>query len=150
MKNVSLYILLKVSPLRVYTSMKVSDSLDKGLSLFYAELQRLKMVLDAIIRKEPVFFLIDEMLKGTNELDRHAGSMALIKQLIGFQSKGMVATHDLELTNLEEDYPEKIQNYFFDGYIKENKLFFDYVLKQGVCQSSNALELMKKMGIKIQ
>ena len=137
----------KVSPVCVYTSMKVSDSLDKGLSLFYAELQRLKVVLQAILRKEPVFFLIDEMLKGTNELDRHSGANALICQLIEHKAEGMVATHDLELTKLEKDYPGKIWNYYFDGYIEDDKLLFDYLLKKGICTSSNALELMKKIGI---
>lgn len=141
--------LFQVSPLHVYTSMKVSDSLDKGLSLFYAELQRLKMVLQAILKKEPVFFLIDEMLKGTNELDRHSGASALIRQLIEHRAEGMVATHDLELTKLEKDYPGKIWNYFFDGYIEDDKLLFDYLLKKGICTSSNALELMKKIGINV-
>ncbi len=140
----------QVSPLRVYTSMKVSDSLDKGLSLFYAELQRLKIVLQAILKKEPVFFLIDEMLKGTNELDRHSGAKALIRQLIEQSAQGMVATHDLELTKLERDFPGKIWNFHFDGYIEDDKLLFDYLLKKGICTSSNALELMKKIGIKIQ
>ena len=141
--------LFQVSFVRVYTSMKVSDSLDKGLSLFYAELQRLKKVLQAILHKEPVFFLIDEMLKGTNELDRHSGANALTRQLIELRAQGMVATHDLELTKLERDFPEKIWNYFFDGYIKDDKLLFDYLLKKGICTSSNALELMKKIGINV-
>jgi len=139
----------QVSPVYVYTSMKVSDSLDKGLSLFYAELQRLKMVLQAILKKEPVFFLIDEMLKGTNEMDRHSGANALIRQLIEHRAEGMVATHDLELTKLEKDYTGKIWNYFFDGYIEDDKLLFDYLLKKGICTSSNALELMKKIGINV-
>ena len=139
----------ELSPIRLYTSMKVSDSLDKGLSLFYAELQRLKMVLDAILRMEPVFFLIDEMLKGTNEIDRHKGAVALICQLIGQKAQGMLATHDMQLTELEENYPEHIHNYHFDGYIEGDRLLFDYKLKDGVCTSSNALELMKKIGIKI-
>ena len=138
-----------VSPLRIYTSMKVSDSLDKGLSQFYAELQRLKKVLHAIIDQEPVFFLIDEMLKGTNELDRHRGANALIRQLIEHKAKGMVATHDLELTKLEKEYSGKIRNIHFDGYIKDDKLYFDYLLKRGICTSANALELMKKIGIQI-
>ena len=138
-----------LSPLKIYTSMKVTDSLDKKLSLFYAELQRLKMIMDAILRKEPVFFLIDEMLKGTNESDRHKGAMALIKQLVENDADGLLATHDLGLTKLEQDYAETISNYHFDGYIEEDKLLFDYELKTGICQSSNALELMKKVGIKV-
>ena len=138
-----------ISPLKLYTSMKVNDSLDKGLSLFYAELQRLKMVLDAIMNREPVFFLIDEMLKGTNTLDRQKGSIALIKQLIEKKAEGIIATHDLELARLKKDYPKEILNFYFDGYIKEDKLLFDYKLKKGVCESSNALELMKKIGINV-
>ncbi len=140
---------LVLSPLKLYTSMKVSDSLDKKLSLFYAELQRLKMIMDAILGKEPVFFLIDEMLKGTNESDRHKGAIALIKQLVDNAADGVLATHDLELTKLEQDFAESISNYHFDGYIEKDKLLFDYKLKTGICQSSNALELMKKVGIKV-
>ena len=140
---------LVLSPLKLYTSMKVSDSLDKKLSLFYAELQRLKMIMDAILEKKPVFFLIDEMLKGTNESDRHKGAIALIKQLVDNAADGVLATHDLELTKLEKDFAESISNYHFDGYIEGDKLLFDYKLRTGVCQSSNALELMKKVGIKV-
>jgi len=140
----------ELSPLRLYTSMKVTDSLDKKMSLFYAELLRLKMIMDAILGKEPVFFLIDEMLKGTNESDRHKGAIALIKQLVENKADGILATHDLELTKLEKDHTEAITNHHFDGYIEGDKLLFDYKLKTGVCQSSNALELMKKVGIQIE
>ncbi len=136
-----------ISPFKVYTSMKVTDSLDKKLSLFYAELQRLKMIMDAISRKEPVFFLIDEMLKGTNEYDRHKGAIALIRQLVESDTDGVLATHDLELTKLEKEFPDDIANYHFDGYIEDDKLLFDYILRKGVCQSSNALALMKKVGL---
>lgn len=136
-----------ISALKVYTSMKVTDSLDKKLSLFYAELQRLKMIMDAIMRKEPVFFLIDEMLKGTNESDRHKGAIALIRQLVESDANGVLATHDLELTKLEKEYPDNIANYHFDGYIEDDRLLFDYILREGICQSSNALELMKKVGL---
>ncbi len=138
-----------LSPLRLYTSMKVSDSLDKKLSLFYAELQRLKMIMDAILRAESVFFLIDEMLKGTNESDRHKGAIALIKQLVESKADGVLATHDLELTKLEKEYSGTISNFHFDGYIQKDRLLFDYKLKTGICRSSNALELMRKIGIKV-
>jgi ABC-type lipoprotein export system ATPase subunit len=138
-----------LSPIKLYTSMKVTDSLDKKLSLFYAELQRLKMIMDAILRNEPVFFLIDEMLKGTNESDRQKGAIALIRQLVENKADGVLATHDLELTKLEKSYTKTIANYHFDGYIEGDKLLFDYRLKSGICQSSNALELMKKVGIKV-
>jgi DNA mismatch repair ATPase MutS len=138
-----------VTPVKIYTSMKVSDSLDKNLSLFYAELQRLKMVLDGIKRKEKVFFLLDEMLKGTNALDRQMGALALLKQLVRLKANGLVATHDLELTKLEKEYPDKVKNFHFDGYVEGDKLLFDYKIKEGRCESFNALLLMKKIGIDI-
>jgi hypothetical protein len=136
-------------PFRLYSSMKLSDSLDKKLSLFYSELLRLKMIYDAILNGDPVFYLIDEMLKGTNALDRQKGSIAFVHQLVEKQSMGILATHDLKLTQLEEDHPQKIQNYHFDGNVVDDKLIFDYKLKSGVCQSSTALKLMRKIGIKI-
>ena len=139
----------KISTFDLYSSMKVSDSLDKHQSLFYAELQKLKNILDAIHRDEKVFFLLDEMLKGTNALDRQAGAISLLKQLVVHKSVGIIATHDLELTKLEEDFSEKIKNFHFDGYIKEDKLLFDYKIKPGKCESFNALELMRKIGIDI-
>ncbi|MBN1225094.1 MAG: hypothetical protein JXB23_17730 [Candidatus Aminicenantes bacterium] len=138
-----------ISPFKLYTNLKVSDSLDKNLSLFYAELQRLKMVIDAVSEYERVFFLLDEMLKGTNALDRQAGALALLKQLANSHADGLVATHDLELTKLEEAFPENIRNFHFDGYIEGDKLLFDYKLKQGKCESFNALILMRKMGIDV-
>ena len=146
----------KISPLKLFSSMQTSDSLDKHLSLFYAELQRLKMIIDGISRQEPVFFLVDEMLKGTNASDRQKGAIALLKQLMKNRANGIVATHDLKLTELEnpqewENYPQGIviANYHFDGYIEGDKLLFDYKLRKGVCESSNALVLMKKMGIEL-
>lgn len=138
-----------ISPAKLYTNLKVSDSLDKNLSLFYAELQRLKMVMDGVAKHERVFFLLDEMLKGTNALDRQAGALALLRQLCKSESNGFVATHDLELTKLEEDFSEKIKNYHFDGYVEEDKLYFDFKLKSGKCESFNALLLMRKMGIDV-
>jgi DNA mismatch repair ATPase MutS len=130
-----------VTPVTLFSSMQTSDSLDKHLSLFYAELQRLKMILDGIASGLPMFFLIDEMLKGTNALDRQKGAIALLKQLKKEKANGIVATHDLELTKLTSE------NYHFDGYVEDDKLLFDYLLKTGTCKSFNALALMKKMGI---
>jgi DNA mismatch repair ATPase MutS len=137
------------SPVNLYSSMKVSDSLDQQVSLFYAELKRLKNLIDGIQNQESVFFIIDEMLKGTNVADRQKGAIALLKQLIKQRANGMVATHDLELTKLSKEHRGSIKNHHFDGYIDGDKLLFDYRLKKGVCRSFNALILMKKMGIQI-
>jgi DNA mismatch repair ATPase MutS len=139
----------RLFPFKLHTSMKVSDSLDQHLSLFYAELQRLKKILDEIVRGEDVLYLLDEMLKGTNALDRQAGALALLRQLAGYRALGVVATHDLELTRLEEELPDKIRNYHFDGHVEEERLVFDFRLKPGRCESFNALALMRKIGIEI-
>jgi DNA mismatch repair ATPase MutS len=138
-----------ISPVKLYSSMKLSDSLDKKLSLFYTELQHLKKILDGIIRGEPVFFIIDEMLKGTNTKDRQQGAIALIKQLIRYDAHGIIATHDLELANIEKEYPIHIINCHFDGFVEGDKLLFDYKLRRGVCRSFNALTLMRKIGIQL-
>ncbi len=139
------------TPIEIYTSMKISDSLDKKMSLFYAELSRLKRIIDGLKDKKKIFFLIDEMLKGTNVIDRQKGSVALMKQLIENGANGILATHDLKLSELEKDYKDgnKISNFHFDSVINEDILEFDYKLRDGVCQSFNAHILMKNMGIKI-
>ncbi|MCG2816815.1 MAG: hypothetical protein L6425_12885 [Candidatus Aminicenantes bacterium] len=138
-----------LSPLKLYSSMKVSDSLDKNLSLFYAELQRLKNILDGIREGERILFLLDEILKGTNVLDRQAGAVALMRQLTRYNAMGVVATHDLELTKLEKEIPDKIKNAHFDGKVEGDRLIFDYKLRDGRCESFNALVLMRKIGIDI-
>jgi DNA mismatch repair ATPase MutS len=139
----------RLSPFSLHTSMKVSDSLNQQISLFYAELLRLKKILEAMAGEEPVFYLLDEMLKGTNALDRQAGAMALLRQMTAKNACGVVATHDLELTRLEEEFRGDIQNLHFDGYVEDDKLRFDYRLKPGRCESFNALTLMRKIGIDV-
>jgi hypothetical protein len=138
--------------LRVMTSMRIADNLEESASTFYAELQKLKMVLDAVKdgqARPKVFILLDEILRGTNSLDRHTGSEALIKQLIKEDAAGMIASHDLSLTELQQQYPGIIHNYHFDVTIEGSELHFDYKLKQGVCKTLNATLLMKKIGIEL-
>jgi DNA mismatch repair ATPase MutS len=140
---------LQLSPLKVMSSMRISDNLEESTSTFYAELKKLKEIIEAVNRNEKVFLLLDEILRGTNSADRHAGSKALIKQLIHHQAAGVMATHDLELAKLATEFPGNIQNYHFDVQVANEELFFDYKLKQGVCQSMNASILMKKIGIEL-
>jgi len=92
--------------------------------------------------------MIDEMLKGTNALDRHKGSIALTEQLIRRGATGVVATHDIELTHLEREHPN-LRNFHFEGTIRDDRLVFDFKLKPGICDSFNALLLMKKIGIEV-
>jgi hypothetical protein len=140
---------MAVSTVILMTSMKVNDSLDQGLSLFHAELRRLKEILDPVREGKPVFFLIDEMLKGTNAADRQVGSMALLRQTSRREVSGIVATHDLQLTDLEKEFPGRVLNFHFDGRVEDDRLLFDFLLRPGRCESFNALILMKIMGIEV-
>jgi len=138
-----------VSPVQLMTSMRISDNLEENTSTFYAELKKLKGVIDKVNNHEKVFILLDEILRGTNSLDRHTGSKALIQQLIKHNAAGIIATHDIELAKLKDEYPANILNYYFDVQVSNDELYFDYRLKQGVCSSLNASILMKKIGIEL-
>ena len=140
---------LIVSTMKVISSMRVSDNLEENTSTFYAELKKLKQIIEAVNKHERVLLLLDEILRGTNSADRYAGSKAFIKQLVKENAFALVATHDLELTKLADEFPDRIHNYHFDVQVKGDELFFDYVLKEGVCQSMNASLLMKKIGIEL-
>lgn len=140
---------LMLSPAGVISSMRVTDNLEESTSTFYAELKKLKHIIEAVYRNEKVFLLLDEILRGTNSLDRHTGSTALIKQLLKHNAVGILATHDLELADLVKEYPSNIHNHHFDVQVEGEELYFDYKLKEGVCQSLNASILMKKIGIEI-
>lgn len=130
---------------QLFTSMRNTDSLGESVSSFYAELARIKGLLDQAEKDKPMFFLLDEILKGTNTTDRIMGSEALIRQLTDSQSKGIISTHDIELADL--GMPGVI-NYSFHSDIKDNEILFDYTLKRGACPSFNAHKLMELMGIK--
>ena len=138
-----------VSNMKVISSMRVSDNLEENTSTFYAELKKLKEVIEAVYRNERVFLLLDEILRGTNSADRHTGSKALIKQLILHNAAGLIATHDLELAKLADEFPAMLHNYHFDVQVAGDELYFDYKLKKGVCTSMNASLLMKKIGIEL-
>jgi len=138
-----------LTPVHLVSSMQVADSLDRRLSLFYAELQRLKLILDGVRQGLPVLFMIDEILKGTNLSDRQAGALALLKQLIAAGAGGLVATHDMTLTGLEKEFPLQVSNYHFDGSVIDDRLLFDYQLHPGICHSHNAVALMRRIGIAI-
>lgn len=140
----------EVSVMQVFTSMRTQDSLEENVSSFYAELRRLRQLLDMLKTPErPVLFMLDEILKGTNSQDRHHGAASLIKQLSKLSATGFVSTHDLELGKLEETLPN-VKNYSFTSTIEQDEIYFDYMLREGVCKSFNASKLMAKMGIAIE
>ncbi|MBI1224794.1 MAG: hypothetical protein GC192_06120 [Bacteroidetes bacterium] len=142
-----------LSPMQVYTSMRTQDDLSESTSSFYAELKRLKVIIEAVKNAEeqglPVFFLLDEILKGTNSVDRHTGSAALIQQLIRLRGGGIIATHDLELGRMEAESNGSVENLCMEVEIRDGKLFFDYSIKPGVSKSFNATLLMRQMGIEV-
>jgi hypothetical protein len=141
--------LFTVSPVRLMSSMRIADNLAENTSTFYAELKKLKSIIEAVNRHEPVFILLDEILRGTNSFDRHTGSEALIAQLIRQKAIAVIATHDLDLAKLESQFPASVANYHFDVQVDGEELYFDYHLKKGVCTSMNASILMKKIGIEL-
>ncbi|MDN6279671.1 MAG: DNA mismatch repair protein MutS [Psychroflexus sp.] len=132
-------------PVKLITSMRTSDSLMDESSYFYAELSRLKYIIDHS-EKENYFIILDEILKGTNSKDKAEGSKKYVERLLQTSSHGVIATHDLSLCTLEEQHKE-ITNYHFDADITDDNLSFDYRLKPGICQNMNASFLMKKMNI---
>lgn len=138
---------LSIGDFQLYTSMRNTDNLGESVSSFYAELFRIKQVIEAAERGERIFFLMDEILKGTNTKDRILGSEALIRQLASKQAKGIISTHDIELSDLEKSLPYLI-NYSFHSEIADNEILFDYRLKQGPCPSFNAHKLMQLMGVR--
>jgi len=134
------------SPIHIYTNMRTSDNLMNDESYFYAELLRLQLMLNLLRSGENLFVIIDEMLKGTNSVDKLNGSKELIHQLISLKTHGIVATHDLGLTELAQNIPS-IKNQCFEVQLHNDELNFDYKLSNGVTRTMNATFLMKKMGI---
>ena len=132
----------------IYTCMRTSDNLEKNISSFYAELLRIKKLVNATKNKTPIFFLLDEIFKGTNSIDRHTGAKILVAKLSTENALGFVSTHDLELGDIENTN-KRVKNYHLKEYYKDDKLYFDYKLRPGVSTTRNALYLMKMAGLDI-
>lgn len=132
--------------LEIHTCMRIGDNLAKNISTFYAEILRIKSIVEATAGNRPVFFLLDEIFKGTNSIDRHTGAKMLIIKLIQNSAIGLVSTHDLELGELEIEL-KTVKNYFFQEHYENNRLRFDYRLHSGISTTRNALFLMKVAGV---
>ena len=130
----------------IYTCMRTKDNLEESISSFYAEILRIKILIEAAKNGEKVFFLLDEIFKGTNSKDRHEGAQVLINQLVNNNAMGLVSTHDLELCDLEKT-KKWIKNYNFQEYYEKNNIKFDYKLREGRSKTQNAVHLMKLAGI---
>jgi hypothetical protein len=138
---------MQVSVMTILSYMRIKDSLNESTSTFKAELDRLQMLLAAVENEYKVFFLIDEMLRGTNSIDKYRGSKAVIEQLIAKNAVGMVATHDLQIAHLEQEYPDYVRNFYFDIQVQDGEMLFDYKLKHGECKTFNATLLLRQIGI---
>lgn len=138
---------LDIYPAKLVTSLRTSDSLTDNESYFFAELKRLKQMIDRLNSGEELFIILDEILKGTNSMDKQKGSFALVSQLMELKANGIIATHDLLLGKLIEHFPDEIRNCCFEADITNDELTFSYKLREGVAQNMNACFLMKKMGL---
>jgi hypothetical protein len=134
-------------PVQIFSSMRTSDSLNKHESYFYAELKRLKDLLDRMRNGDSLFIVLDEILKGTNSTDKQRGSRSVMEQILKLGGTGIIATHDLELASIENEFPERVKNLCFEIEIDEANISFDYKLKEGITTKMNALLLMQQMGI---
>uniref|UniRef100_UPI0036D2A852 MutS-related protein n=1 Tax=Flavobacterium ardleyense TaxID=2038737 RepID=UPI0036D2A852 len=135
-----------IHPLNVIVFMRQTDSLTDSESYFFAEIKRLKQIIDKL-KSEKCFVLLDEILKGTNSDDKQTGTIEVIKKLISKNAIGAIATHDLKVCDTTNDYPTKLINKCFEVEIIANDLAFDYKLRDGVCKNKSATFLMKKMEI---
>lgn len=141
---------LEIYPAHLMTSLRTSDSLANNESYFFAELKRLQQILERLKKGEEMFIILDEILKGTNSMDKQKGSFSLVKQLLRLKANGIIATHDLLLGELKQHFPNEISNYCFEADIQNDELTFSYKLREGVAQNMNACFLMGKMGINIE
>ncbi len=135
------------TPVSLYTGLRTTDSLHDNESYFFAELSRLKSIIERAKEGERMFVILDEILKGTNSVDKQKGSLALVRKLIAMQVTGIIATHDLMLGKLSDEFPENVSNYRFEADIVGDNLTFSYKINPGIAQNMNAYFLMKKMEI---
>ncbi|MBK7579719.1 MAG: DNA mismatch repair protein MutS [Myxococcales bacterium] len=140
---------LKLSPMAVRTSMRISDSLEQGVSHFYAEVRKLKVVLDSTAGDLPVFFLLDEILHGTNSRERQVGARWVLGELIAKHAIGAISTHDMELCRLPDDLMVHVEQVHFQENVENGAMTFDYKLRAGPVSAGNALRLMKIVGLDV-
>jgi DNA mismatch repair ATPase MutS len=140
---------LTLSRLRVAASIRIEDSLQEGISHFYAEILRLRQGMELAKGEIAVLFLLDEILHGTNSHDRRIGAEAVVRGLVDRGAIGLITTHDLALSRLAETMPGRATNVHFEDHIEDGKIRFDYRMREGVVKKSNALELMRGIGLEV-
>lgn len=140
---------LRVSPFLVGASIRIVDSLQDGKSRFYAEITRLRQIVELTDRNRRVLFLLDELLSGTNSHDRRIGAEAVLRTLVARGAAGLVTTHDLALTDIQKHLDGSAVNVHFEDHLSDGRISFDYRLKPGIVERSNALELMRAVGLDV-
>jgi len=140
---------LRLSPLSIGASIQIQDSLQGGASRFYAEITRLKQIVELTRGERPLLFLLDEILSGTNSHDRRIGAEAIIRGLVERGAIGLTTTHDLALTRMVEPLGERAANVHFEDHLEDGKMVFDYRMQPGIVTHSNALELMRAVGLEV-
>jgi hypothetical protein len=138
---------VRLSPLQVAASIRISDSLQQGTSHFYAEIKRLRQIVDLTESELPVLFLLDEVLHGTNSHDRRIGAEAVVRGLLARGALGIVTTHDLALAHIADELAPRMANVHFEDHIEDGRIRFDYRMRPGVVTKSNAIELMRSVGL---
>lgn len=138
---------LVLSPIEIISSIRTKDSLAKNESYFYAEIKRLEVIINRLKKGERLFVFLDEILKGTNSKDKEQGSKALLKQLVELKAVGVIATHDLNLGIISQEFKTHVNNICFEVEIQDGGLHFDYKIREGIAQNLSATYLMKQMGI---
>jgi DNA mismatch repair ATPase MutS len=140
---------LRLSPLQVGASIRIQDSLQAGASRFYAEITRLRQIVGLTDSERPVLFLLDEILHGTNSHDRQIGAEKVVHGLIDRGAIGLITTHDLALARIVDELAPRAANVHFEDQFENGQMRFDYRLRPGVVQRSNALELMRSVGLEV-
>jgi hypothetical protein len=140
---------LRISPLSIGASLRVRDSLLEGRSRFYAEIERLRQIVELCDGQLPVLFLLDEILHGTNSHDRGIGAEAVVRGLVERGALGLVTTHDLALARVAEVLAPRGRNVHFEDHLEEGEIMFDYRVRPGVVERSNALALMRAVGLDV-
>lgn len=141
---------LTLSHLATGASIRIQDSLQEGASRFYAEIARLRQIVDLTEGAQPTLFLLDEILHGTNSHDRRIGAEAVVQTLLENGAVGLVTTHDLALAKIPERDPQRTHNVHFEDHMEGDRMAFDYLVKQGVVTHSNALALMRAVGLDVK
>jgi DNA mismatch repair ATPase MutS len=140
---------LRISPLSLGASIRITDSLQGGTSRFYAEITRLQKLVMLADGTTPLLFLLDELLHGTNSHDRRIGAEAIVKGLVDRGAVGLLTTHDLALAHIVDVLAPRASNVHFEDHIENGRIAFDYRLRPGIVRKSNALELMRSVGLEV-